>query len=225
VNLTVPVVLIILGGLCLLGALFGGVTGTWSLPTLDKAGRIIAAFLALVLVGAGTGLWVWGVTRDSPKQTPSTISPKQSAPPPVGSITATASANATISSPNLLGVLPSGRLTISNTLKSVKNLDTVRGTSDALCCDETIWILVQPVGYSQVFPQGYCDLRGKDWLCEKAQFGDAGDTPGTSYWVTAIVILNSQEDTYRAVMANGYSHYSPPIKPVLVSETITVTRT
>jgi len=65
-SLTVPVVMIILGGFCILAALFGGVSGTISLPTLSKGGRTVAGALGALLLTAGLGLWVWVETGNRP---------------------------------------------------------------------------------------------------------------------------------------------------------------
>lgn len=62
--LSVPVLLVILGGLCLLAALFGGITGNISLPTLGKMGRAIAGILAPILLISGIYSWIWIESRN-----------------------------------------------------------------------------------------------------------------------------------------------------------------
>lgn len=155
---------------------------------------------------------------------PSSAPVAVSGPTPSATRSANPEQESGIMAPNLMGLTPTDRLTIDNLLTSVHTLDTVQGTSDPLCCKERIWILVQPVGYHRVFPQGYCALRGAKWTCEGKQFGETTDTPGKRYWVTAVVIHDYEESTYREVMTDGYLHVNPPVKPARVSETITVTR-
>lgn len=194
--------------------------------SIGVAAAILVTLAAAAVFIGNTGASDRGDSDVSSASTfPSESSGRGAVPPEAESPAAARPAPGTaILGPNLSGVTPNGRLTIDKSLVTVKNLNAVRGRSDKLCCDETIWILVQPVGSTKVFPQGYCDLQNGDWACDDAQFGDAGKDIGTKYWVTAIIILNSQEDTYRAVATDGYPHDSPPLKPVRVSETITVTR-
>ncbi|GAA4466505.1 hypothetical protein GCM10023170_077520 [Phytohabitans houttuyneae] len=80
-DLTVPVVLIILGGVCLLIALSGGgFGGTISIPTLGTAPRVVAGVLASVLLGGGILLYVWEKRKDDPRPDPT---PTQSIAPSV----------------------------------------------------------------------------------------------------------------------------------------------
>jgi hypothetical protein len=115
----------------------------------------------------------------------------------------------------------------------VEAVDNVWGTSDELCCFETIWLLVQPVGNDRVYPHGSCNLRGEGWSCPTTPFGHQADEPGQQYWVTAVIIIGgdkenpgAEESTYEAVVKSGagYDHYRPPVTPTRVSNTITVTR-
>jgi hypothetical protein len=125
--------------------------------------------------------------------------------------------------PNLFGLRPSSRIHIDENLKVVHDQDTVVGRSDDLCCNETIWILVQPVGDSTVYPQGYCDLGGGVWTCD-ARFDMKNYGAGTRFWVTAVVIHSEESPFYEHVRTDGYQSDDPPITPRRVSSTIIVTR-
>jgi hypothetical protein len=87
-SLDPPVVLLILGGVCVLAAFFGGMTGTISLPTLGRGGRIGAGAVGFILIISGTGLWLWtDLRKDTTKATPLVSpSPSRSSAVPDGTI-------------------------------------------------------------------------------------------------------------------------------------------
>lgn len=221
----------------------GLILAVGSMRLWDLRGRTVTVSVSVIvvvvvlLVGVGAAGGALGQSLGlSARPSPTPSSPASqpvmpAATPPVSEAVSTGPSSASpapslpgpILGPNLFGLKPDTQITIDKAIRQVGKLDTIRGRSEALCCDQTIWILVQRVGYAKVFPQGYCDLQNKEWTCKEAQFGEAADV-GTEYWVTAVVILNSQEDLYRKVYESGYSHDSPPIKPVRVSDTITVER-
>jgi hypothetical protein len=70
-EVTVPVGLLVIGAICLVAALFGGISGTWIFPTLNPALRVVAAVLALLFIASGVGAWAWTESRKEPDKTTS----------------------------------------------------------------------------------------------------------------------------------------------------------
>jgi hypothetical protein len=60
---TVPVVIALLGGVCVLAGLFGGMTGAVSLPPLNKRLRWSAGIFGVALLALGSAMWLFPQLR------------------------------------------------------------------------------------------------------------------------------------------------------------------
>lgn len=91
---------------------------------------------------------------------------------------------------------------------------------------QQLWVLVQGVTGSTVFPQGPCNIPDPGLsVCLDAQFGDSGaHAAGTEYKVTVVMINSADAAVYRKYYATGFVQGAPPVRPLASSQTITVRR-
>jgi hypothetical protein len=107
---------------------------------------------------------------------------------------------------------------------TVKLHDEVRIEASTVRPDQQVWIVVEFAGASRWFPQGPCNKVSAGLYECSSQIGDPSTQKGILFSLSAQVIESSSAVAYQPLYATGFEATHPPVSPVSVSATITVSR-
>jgi len=215
--------LFILGGLfLLLAALAGGglKVREIDIPKLTTWARVAAGV-------AGVSALTLGIFPRLYSE-PTSSAPALGAPTPFGS---GASPSSISPSPTTTGESRTGGAS-AGTVKilrppdggTVKLHDKVRIEASDVHPDQQVWIVVQFAGDSRWFPQGPCGKVSAGLFECSSRIGDVSTPKGILFSLSAEVVTSSSAVAYQPLYATGFAAAHPPVTPVSVSATITVSR-
>jgi hypothetical protein len=169
---SVPVVIAVLGGLCVLAGIFGGMSGNIILRTLSRGERWGSGALGVLLLLVGSGMWLFPLlkTAEKPHQASASAipTPALSSPPPPPS----KAAQARITYPPHDGE-PGAPVAVSRTRGLV-----VRGSVQGLTSDEHLWLFdFDPEdGRLYAVSEAPIPVSNGQWVKQDGPIGDPGVT-------------------------------------------------
>lgn len=219
--------LFILGGLLLLlAALAGGglKVREVDIPKLATWARVVAGVAGVGTLALGLFPRLYaaptsGATVSVPALSASTAPGSNASPSNLAPSTAATGDSAT-------GSAAAGTVKILSPHDggTVKLHDEVRIEANDVHPHQQVWIVVEFAGASRWFPQGPCKKVSAGVYECSSRIGDPSTRKGVLFSLSAQVVTSSSAVAYQPLYATGFEAADPPVTPVSVSATITVSR-